>query len=149
MSKLFHPLLTLIATATDRLLARHLEYLKGENRILRARIPKQLLGKRLSRDIDALIGIVTPGTFHRWVREEERGRKRVRTNGPRRDLPELVRHIANETGFGYTRILGELRKLGIRRICRQTVKNILKEQGTDPRPKRGKRTWDEFLKIHA
>ena len=35
MSSLFHPLLTLIATATDRLLAHHLEYLKEENRILR------------------------------------------------------------------------------------------------------------------
>lgn len=56
------------------------------------------------------------------------------------------RRIAEETGFGYTRILGKLRKLGIRRIYRQTVKNILKEQGTDPRPKRGKGTWDEFPK---
>jgi putative transposase len=161
MSKLYHPLLTLIATATDRLLAHHLEYLKEENRILRARIPKQIhttpeergrllkLGKRLGKDIDALIGIVTPATFHRWVREEERGRKSVKGNRPRRDLRELVRHIAAETDFGYTRILGELRKLGIRRICRQTVKNILKEQGTDPRPKCGKGTWDEFLRIHA
>ena len=40
MSKLFHPLLTLIATVTDRQLAHHLEYLKEENRILRERIPK-------------------------------------------------------------------------------------------------------------
>ena len=73
----------------------------------------------------------------------------MKRNRPRRDLRELVRHIASETDFGYTRILGELRKLGIRRICRQTVKNILKEQGTDPRPKCGKGTWDEFLRIHA
>lgn len=65
------------------------------------------------------------------------------------DLRELVRHIATGTDFGYTRIPGELRKLGIRRICRQTVKNILKEQGTDPRPKRGKGTWDQFVRIHA
>ena len=42
MSNLFHPLLTLIATATDRPLAHHLEYLKEENRILRARIPKRI-----------------------------------------------------------------------------------------------------------
>lgn len=53
------------------------------------------------------------------------------------------------TGWGYTRILGELRKLGIRNISRQTVKNILKEHGLDPGPKRGVGTWDEFLKIHA
>jgi len=42
MSKLYHPLLTLIATATDWFLAHHLEYLKEENRILRAQIPKQI-----------------------------------------------------------------------------------------------------------
>ena len=161
MSKLFHPLLTLISTVTDRQLAHHIEYLKEENRILRERIPKQIhttpgerarllkLGKRLGKGIDSLIGIVAPSTFHRWVREEKRGRPKATVKRPRRDLRELVRRIAEETGFGYTRILGELRKLGIRRICRQTVKNILKEQGTDPRPKRGKGTWDEFLKIHA
>ncbi|MCP4785484.1 MAG: hypothetical protein GY903_26300 [Fuerstiella sp.] len=57
------------------------------------RVPKQIhtapeergrllkLGKRLGKDIDALIGIVTPATFHRWVREEERGRKRVPADG--------------------------------------------------------------------
>ena len=39
--------------------------------------------------------------------------------------------------------------MGIRKITRQTVKNILKEHGFDPGPKRGKGTWDEFLKIHA
>ena len=88
MSNLFHPLPMLIATAMDRLLAHHLEYLKEENRILRARIPRRIhttpeergrllkLGKRLGKDIDALIGIVTSATFHRWVREEERGRNR-------------------------------------------------------------------------
>jgi len=161
MTRLFHPLLTLIATVTDRQLAHHIEYLKEENRILRERIPKQIhttpnerarllkLGKRLGKGIDSLIGIVAPSTFHRWVREEKRGHRKAKVKRPRRDLRELVRRIAEETGFGYTRILGELRKLGIRRICRQTVKNILKEQGTDPHPKRGKGTWDEFLKIHA
>ena len=47
------------------------------------------------------------------------------------------------------RILGELRKLGIKSVSRQTVKMILKEHGIDPGPKRGKGSWDEFLKIHA
>ena len=34
-------------------------------------------------------------------------------------------------------------------MSRNTVKNILKENGLDPGPKRGAGTWDEFLKIHA
>ena len=48
-----------------------------------------------------------------------------------------------------TRILGELRKLGIKSVTRKTVKMILKEHEIDPGPTRGKRSWDQFLKIHA
>ena len=51
--------------------------------------------------------------------------------------------------FGYSRILGELKKLGIRAIAKSTVKNILKEHGLDPGPKRGESTWTDFLKRHA
>ena len=40
--------------------------------------------------------------------------------------------LANENGWGYTRILGELKKLGIGTVCRSTVVNILKEAGLDP-----------------
>ena len=57
--------------------------------------------------------------------------------------------IANETGWGYSRILGELRKLNLGKISRQSVKNILVEHGFDPGPKRGRGSWSEFLKIHA
>ena len=57
--------------------------------------------------------------------------------------------IARETGWGYTRVLGELRKLGIHDISRQTVVNILKENGYDPDSKRGPGSWDELLKMHA
>ena len=49
----------------------------------------------------------------------------------------------------YTRVLGELKKLSIRSVSRNTVKRILIEHGLDPGPKRGEGTWDEFFKIHA
>ncbi|EDL57123.1 hypothetical protein [Gimesia maris] len=42
MIQLFHPLLTLIATASDSLLAKYVLYLKNENRILRDRIPGEI-----------------------------------------------------------------------------------------------------------
>jgi putative transposase len=42
MARIFHPLLALIASVTDRELARYVEYLKEENKILRARIPGQI-----------------------------------------------------------------------------------------------------------
>ena len=163
MHRFFHPLLALIASATDRELARHIRYLKEENRILRARIPGQVhtrpherarllrFGKPLGRAIEQLITIVTPHTFVRWVREEKRGRKPKPTGRPRKStvLRELVLKIARETGFGYTRILGELRRLGISRMCRQTVRSIVKEEGIEPSPKRSQQTWDGFLKSHA
>jgi hypothetical protein len=38
MSKIFHPLLALIASATDKALAEYVEYLKHENKIMRARL---------------------------------------------------------------------------------------------------------------
>ncbi len=55
--------------------------------------------------------------------------------------------MANDTGWGYRRILGELKKLRIG-ISRETVARILREQGFDTGPKRGKGTWSEFIQLH-
>jgi putative transposase len=70
---------------------------------------------------------------------------------PRTDeeIREIIVRLAKENGWGYTRILGELKKLGIRRVSRSTVINVLKQHGLDPGPQRGERSWDEFLRIHA
>jgi len=57
--------------------------------------------------------------------------------------------MAHETGWGYRRILGELKKLGISAIAKSTVKNILNEHDLDPGPKRGEGTWTDFLKRYA
>ena len=87
-TQVFHPLLALIASATDRELAKYVEYLKEENKILRARIPGQIhtrpkererllkFGRKIGRAIEELIGIVTPATFYRWCRETQ-GKKKV------------------------------------------------------------------------
>jgi len=78
VTKLFHPLLALIASASDSHLRRQVRYLKEENQILRARIPGQVhtrpderdrllkFGLPLGAAIEELISIVTPGTFYRW-----------------------------------------------------------------------------------
>ena len=42
MSKIFHPLLALIASGTDSELAKYVEFLKEENKILRARISGEI-----------------------------------------------------------------------------------------------------------
>lgn len=164
MPKLFHPLLKLIASATDRELAKYVEYLKEENKILRARIPGQIhtkpeerkrlleLGRPLGRAIEELITIVSPKTFYRWCRDKSGQTKPKNPKGGQRkprELRELVIEIAKATGFGYTRIIGELRKLGINKISRQTVRNILKEEGIEPGPDRTSDKWETFLARHA
>ncbi len=42
MTFIFHPLQALIASATDRELAKYIQFLKEENKILRARVPGQI-----------------------------------------------------------------------------------------------------------
>jgi len=61
----------------------------------------------------------------------------------------LIVLLAKENHWGYARIVGELKKLGIRSVTKSTVRNILKEHGLDPCPKRSGSTWDEFLSRHA
>ena len=62
---------------------------------------------------------------------------------------ELVVLLARENSWGDPRILGELRKLGITYISRQTVKAILKEHHIAPAPDRGGGAWAEFSRVHA
>ncbi|VTU02510.1 Integrase catalytic region OS=Rhodopirellula sallentina SM41 GN=RSSM_03231 PE=4 SV=1 [Gemmataceae bacterium] len=70
--------------------------------------------------------------------------------GPTADeIRALVLRLGRETGWGYTRILGELRKLGVRGVSRTTVKTILKDAGLDPSPERVLGTWDTFVRRHA
>ncbi|MEO2012317.1 MAG: DDE-type integrase/transposase/recombinase [Pirellulaceae bacterium] len=163
MSKIFHPLLALIASSTDRELAKYIQFLKEENKILRARVPGQIhtrpgererllkFGKAIGRAVEELITIVTPGTFYRWLREEDGKSKAKNPKGGQRkpkEIRELVIQIARTTGFGYTRIIGEFRKMGIKQISRQTVRNILKEEGIEPGPDRTSDSWANFLQRH-
>ena len=107
----------------------------------------------IGKAIEELISIVSPATFYRWVREERNGKRKPKNSkgGQRKpkELRELVLKIAEETGFGLTRIIGELRKLGITKISRQTVRNILKEHGIEPSPDRTSDCWADFLKRHG
>lgn len=149
-------------------LRRQVQYLKAENEILRSRIkgPVRIakterarlvrLGKPLEKAVRSLVSIVRPETFLKWVRDAKKRPKRKRSakkkpGRPRTpgDIRKIILRIARETGFGYTRLLGELKKLGIGGVSRSTVVNILKENGLPTGPERGERTWDEFLRAHA
>jgi putative transposase len=167
MKRMFQSLLVVLSAATDRQLAKYVQFLKEVNRTLRGRLPKRLiltpqerrrlmkLGQPLGLAVRELITIVSYPTYLRWVREAKasaKRKKKVKPIGrPKKPiaLRDLILKVARETGWGYTRVLGEIRKLTSRQVSRQTVRNIMLAEGLDPGPKRGERTWDEFIKIHA
>jgi putative transposase len=132
----------LLARSTDREMARIVEYLKVENRILRGKLPRCIrfthrerrrlirFGRPLGRAIRELVTIVTPRTFARWLKGPIPGGPKAPTRKPGRPrtppaIRDLVLRLARETSWGNTRILGEMIKLGINSICRSTVINIL------------------------
>ena len=162
MKRFVHPLLLLLARATEKELVQMVEYLKTENRILRSKLPKQIevtpaerakllkLGMRLGSAIKDVITIVHPRTFARWLSESKTGVKPRKRGRPRKpeQIRQLIVEMAKDTGWGYRRILGELRKLRIRSVSRATIRRILQEHGFDPGPKRGHGTWHEFIQRH-
>jgi putative transposase len=116
MRTLFHSFLMLIAKATDRELARYLEFLKFENRILRAKLPRRLevtprerqrlikYGKPLGTAIQDLITIVTLRTFARWL-QQERGPSQIKPRKSGRpatpaDIQELIVRMGREKLVG-------------------------------------------------
>ncbi len=96
---------------------------------------------------------VQPETLMRWHR---RLVARHWSYGAPRGRPpksakvrELVLRLAREkTTWGYRRIAGELRSLGVQ-IAPSTVWAILKDAGVDPAPRRGSISWSAFLRAHA
>ena len=167
MRALMQSFLVMLATATDRQLAKQVQFLKTENKILRGRLGKRVLvtpkerrqllkfGKPVGKAIKELISIVTPRTFMGWVKNEKKeaaGRKKKskKPGRPRKpdEIRKLVIRLAKENGWGLGKVHGELKKLGIS-ICRSTVKNILVAAGIDPYPERGEKPWSEFIKQHA
>lgn len=165
MRNIYHSLLLVIAGSTQKELASQIRYLKAENEVLRSKLPYRIsvtaqeknrlvrFGAKLGKALDKIVSIVAPGTLRRWIRESKKpgGIKPTRRGRPRtkEEIRELILRFARENNWGYTRIMGELKKLGIKPPSRNTIKNILKENGLEPGPKRGEGTWDEFLKMHA
>ncbi|MEO0513842.1 MAG: integrase core domain-containing protein [Planctomycetota bacterium] len=60
----------------------------------------------------------------------------------------LVR-FAKQTDWGYSKMQGELKKLGFGYVPRTTIQNNLKREGIDPGPGRGPTLWDDFIARHA
>ena len=98
---------------------------------------------------------VTPATllvWHRKLAAKKYGTSKRRKPGrPRtiRSIARLAVRLARENPlWGYRRIHGELRKLGVT-VAPSTIWEILHAAGIDPAPRRTGPTWRQFLHAQA
>jgi transposase InsO family protein len=97
--------------------------------------------------------LVTPETILRWHRALVRGRWTYPRRAGRPSLPagtvELIVRLARENPrWGYLRIVGELKKLGVA-VSKTSVATILRRHRLLPAPRRSGPTWSQFLKAQA
>lgn len=65
------------------------------------------------------------------------------------EVRELILRLARENpSWGYMRVAGELRKLGIA-VSAPSVRNTLAKAGGPPAPQRDRLSWRRFLQAHA
>jgi transposase InsO family protein len=163
-------LILLVASWLGRRQGEAIEYLRAENRVLRAHLGTKRLrftnaerrlladkGKPLGRKLLAeMASLATPETILRWYRQQVAAKYdgTVRRRGPGRpcsqiEAVELLLTIARDNPrWGYTRLRGALQNLGLN-LGRSTIQRILKEHGIEPAPVRGRTMpWNTFLKAH-
>lgn len=138
--------------------------LRHQSAVLRRQVPRPrytpadrmvlaALAKLLPRKRWAVF-LVTPATLLRWHRELIARRWTYPWTGRgRRGLDEeivaLVVRLARENPrWGYLRIVGECRNLGVR-VSATSVRRILRRDGLGPAPRRGGPTWAQFLRTQA
>jgi putative transposase len=112
------------------------------------------LARFLSRERWATF-LVTPATLMRWHRELVRRHwtfprpNKVAPNALDAEVVALVLRLARENPrWGYLRIVGELRKLGVT-VSTTSVRNVLRRHRLKPAPRRSGPTWSQFLRAQA
>ena len=160
-------LLLVLAGWVNRRQQDVIDYLREENRVLRAGLRGKRVrlsdderrrlavkAKALGRDVLAEVAsIATPATLLRWYRyliaaKYDGSKNRSPGRPPTvKDIAELVVRIAQENPtWGYTRLRGALKNLG-HELGRNTIKRILADHGIAPAPERGKSmSWSTFIK---
>lgn len=161
MTRFLNPLFFLLAGSTENELRQQVLFLKTENRMLRSRIPHKIhlkarerkrlieLGLPIRSAVRSLISVVTYRSFCRWTQSKpvQSGLRKGGRPRTARVTRDIIIRLASETGWGYTRILGELYKLGIKHTSRKTVRRILGEHGFHP-GSHPDGSWQLFLRSH-
>jgi len=168
-------ILAMFAGWVNRSQQEVIDYLKEENKVLKAHLDKELDGRRLLLHLDekrrlAILGkiigrkklqeiftIFTSDTILTWYRKlaaqkYDSSKIRRKPGRPRKSqeiVDTVVRIALDVPGFGYKRIAGALENLGYS-IDKITVRNILLRNGIDPSPKRkeGPTSWKHFIETH-
>jgi putative transposase len=95
-----------------------------------------------------------PETLLRWhqqliARRWTYSHRRPGRPGLERSLRELILRLARENPhWGYQRIVGELKGLGVS-VSATSVRKVLLEAGLQPAPQRTRSTWRAFLRAQA
>jgi len=146
-----------------------ISYLRVENQVLREKLGQKRIilndnqkrrlaaaAMKLGRDVLRQFGtLFSPDTILRWNRMliaskydgsgGKRGPKPKKANSIRKLVLQMA---ADNPGWGYGRIYGELKKLG-NKVHWQTVRRVMLDAGLLPDPdKPYKTTWKTFIKSH-
>ena len=112
------------------------------------------LPRFLSRDRWGVF-LVTPATLLRWHRDlvarswTYPNHGSCAPNALEEEVVELVLHLARENPrWGYLRIVGECRKLGVT-VSATTVRKVLRRHRLGPAPRSSGPSWSEFLRAQA
>src|SRR5262245_53304181 len=143
-----------------------IEYLREENRVLKAQVAGRRLrltdaqrcrlasrGHALGRPmLQRMATLVTPDTILRWHRQLiartwTMARRGVGRPGILREIRQLTVRMSRENPtWGYRRIQGALKNLG-HRVARSTIASMLRDHGISPVPERPT-SWRTFLAAH-
>ena len=112
------------------------------------------LGALIDHQISDVMLVIKPDTYRGWLRKKA-GKKPTRKGGrPETEagIIQLITRLATENlGWGYKRIFGELKKLGIK-IGLTTIRDIMKRNGLHPVPDKALKnpgsTWSRFISSH-
>jgi putative transposase len=144
-----------------------LRLLKAQIEILRARIPTDRIilspaekaeliriGAEFDHEIRGLMEVAKPATYKRWLTQMRSSRPFKAVGRPRltQELRDVVIRVGSENRlWGYKRIVGELKKLGLYAGA-NSVKRILNEAGIHPSPEKRKKKpalpWATFIRAH-